>query len=148
MKSGGPWNLRGLRPEARQAARDAARRSGMSVGEWLNGVIETDEPDYGEPMRFADADYDKEYDEDYRPRDDSREPRRPPPRRQRERDYRQERGPAPERDHRREREPAAARNYGREREPAPAPARDAAKARQEFGEVNARLDRLTQQLER
>ncbi len=40
MKSGGPWNLRGLRPEARAAARDAARRSGMSVGEWLNTVIQ------------------------------------------------------------------------------------------------------------
>ncbi len=39
MKSSGPWNLRGLRPEAREAARDAARRSGMSVGEWLNSVI-------------------------------------------------------------------------------------------------------------
>ena len=39
MKSGGPWNLRGLRPQAREAARTAARRSGMSVGEWLNSVI-------------------------------------------------------------------------------------------------------------
>jgi localization factor PodJL len=39
MKSSGPWNLRGLRPEAREAARDAARRSGVSVGEWLNSVI-------------------------------------------------------------------------------------------------------------
>ena len=39
MKSSGPWNLRGLRPEAREAARQAARRSGMSVGEWLNSVI-------------------------------------------------------------------------------------------------------------
>ncbi len=153
MKSGGPWNLRGLRPEARQAARDAARRSGMSVGEWLNGVIETDEPDYGEQMRFADADYDNEDDEDYRPRGDYREPRRrPPPRGQRERDYRQEhgpaRGPAPERNQRREREPAPARNYRHERQPAPPPARDVAIARQEFGEVHARLDRLTQQLER
>ena len=45
MKSGGPWNLRGLRPEAREAARDAARQSGMSVGEWLNDVI----PDDGAP---------------------------------------------------------------------------------------------------
>jgi localization factor PodJL len=43
MKSGGPWNLRGLRPEARAAARDAARRSGMSVGEWLNSVIQPTE---------------------------------------------------------------------------------------------------------
>ena len=40
MKSGGPWNLRGLHPEARAAAREAARRSGMSVGEWLNTVIQ------------------------------------------------------------------------------------------------------------
>jgi len=43
MKSGGPWNLRGLRPEAREAARSAARQSGMSVGEWLNNVIEPDD---------------------------------------------------------------------------------------------------------
>jgi localization factor PodJL len=40
MKSGGPWNLRGLRPETRAAAREAARRSGVSVGEWLNNVIQ------------------------------------------------------------------------------------------------------------
>jgi localization factor PodJL len=39
MASGGPWNLRGLRPEARSAAREAARRSGLSVGEWLNSLI-------------------------------------------------------------------------------------------------------------
>lgn len=45
MKSGGPWNLRGLRPEAREAAREAARRSGMSVGEWLNTVIRPAEED-------------------------------------------------------------------------------------------------------
>ena len=45
MKSGGPWNLRGLRPEAREAARAAARRSGMSVGEWLNSVIEPADDD-------------------------------------------------------------------------------------------------------
>lgn len=38
MKSGGPWNLRGRRPETREAVRTAARRSGMSVGEWLNDV--------------------------------------------------------------------------------------------------------------
>jgi localization factor PodJL len=39
MKSGGSWNLRGLRPQARAAAREAARRSGMSIGEWLDAVI-------------------------------------------------------------------------------------------------------------
>ena len=46
MKSGGPWNLRGLRPEALAAARDAARRSGVSVGEWLNELIEQND-DHG-----------------------------------------------------------------------------------------------------
>ena len=74
MKSGGPWNLRGLRPEAREAARDAARQSGMSVGEWLNSVIQQrdDDDDYGEPMRFAD--YDDEDDDGWRD-DARREPR-------------------------------------------------------------------------
>ena len=46
--------FRGLRPEAREAARDAARRSGMSVGEWLNNVIQPRDDDDGEPMRSAD----------------------------------------------------------------------------------------------
>jgi localization factor PodJL len=40
MKSGGPWNLRGLRPQTVEAAREAARRSGRSLGEWLNDLIE------------------------------------------------------------------------------------------------------------
>jgi hypothetical protein len=39
MKSGCSWDLRGLHPEARAVARKAACRSGMSVGEWLDGVI-------------------------------------------------------------------------------------------------------------
>src|SRR5580700_11797343 len=56
MKSGGPWNLRGLRPEAREAVRTAARRSGMSVGEWLNDVIEPDEDDDEPPPFFDDDD--------------------------------------------------------------------------------------------
>ena len=109
MKSGGPWNLRGLRPETREAAREAARRSGMSVGEWLNSVIRPGDDDYGRPMRFAD--YDDEDDDGWRyedrdgPRADYRAPRR-----------------------RRDRE--------------------AALAREEIGEVHARLDRLTRQLER
>jgi localization factor PodJL len=100
MKSGGPWNLRGLRPETREAARDAAGRSGMSVGEWLNSVIQQggNDDDYGAPMRSADYD---DYEDDWRPR----------PRRRR-------------------------------------PDREAALAREEIGEVNARLDRLTHQIER
>jgi localization factor PodJL len=38
MKLGVPWSV-GLRPEARETAREAARRSGMSLGDWLNTVI-------------------------------------------------------------------------------------------------------------
>ncbi len=39
MKFGVPWNVRGVRADARDTARKAARRSGMSVGEWLNAAI-------------------------------------------------------------------------------------------------------------
>jgi localization factor PodJL len=35
MTSGAAWNERGLSPELYQAAREAARRAGMSVDEWL-----------------------------------------------------------------------------------------------------------------
>jgi hypothetical protein len=62
MKSGGPWNLRGLHPQARQAAREAARRSGMSVGEWLNGVIQTDDDQDNEPKGYVEFDRDTDYD--------------------------------------------------------------------------------------
>ncbi len=48
MKSGGPWNHRGLLPEVREAARAAARQSGLSVGEWLNSVIEVVDEQEGE----------------------------------------------------------------------------------------------------
>ena len=93
MKSGGPWNLRGLRPEAREAARDAARQSGMSVGEWLNDVIRPEDEDYGERARYADNDDDRgngrrdpyresERESDYTPRRESRHaPRFEEPRR-------------------------------------------------------------------
>jgi localization factor PodJL len=64
MKSGGPWNLRGLRPEAREAARTAARRSGMSVGEWLNSVIK---PADTEDREFApSAGFDRDADDSRR----------------------------------------------------------------------------------
>ena len=39
MKFGVPWSVKGIRPEARESAREAARRSGMSLGEWLNATI-------------------------------------------------------------------------------------------------------------
>ena len=34
-----PWQVKGIGPQARESAREAARRSGMSLGQWLNSVI-------------------------------------------------------------------------------------------------------------
>ena len=39
MKPGIPWSVKGIDPETREAAKDAARRSGMTLGEWLNTKI-------------------------------------------------------------------------------------------------------------
>jgi localization factor PodJL len=39
MKTGTPWSVKGIEPEAREAAKDAARRSGLTLGEWLNSTI-------------------------------------------------------------------------------------------------------------
>ncbi|HEX4156873.1 MAG TPA: hypothetical protein VHY79_00220 [Rhizomicrobium sp.] len=44
-----PWNVAGIGPEAREAARASARREGLSVGEWLTrrilrGLAENDQP--------------------------------------------------------------------------------------------------------
>jgi localization factor PodJL len=119
MKSGGPWNLRGLRPETLAAARDAARRSGRSVGEWLNELIEQSD-DYGRAsLRPADHSEEDEYGwpdetvrDDYRGRGRPRRPRR---------DYEYDDGRAI--------------------------ARDSAPARDELSDVYARLDRLTAELE-
>ena len=34
-----PWHVKGVAPAARETAQEAARRSGLSVGEWLNTTI-------------------------------------------------------------------------------------------------------------
>ncbi|MDP2802665.1 MAG: hypothetical protein Q8O26_12360 [Phreatobacter sp.] len=34
-----PWSVKGVDQDAREAAKEAARRSGMSLGEWLNSAI-------------------------------------------------------------------------------------------------------------
>jgi localization factor PodJL len=34
-----PWHVKGIHPDTREAAREAARRSGLSVGAWLNSLI-------------------------------------------------------------------------------------------------------------
>jgi localization factor PodJL len=113
MKSGGPWNLRGLRPETLAAARDAARRSGVSVGEWLNELIELS-ADYGRAALGLAAEHDDAwFDEEG---DDRRRGARPP-----RRDYDYD-------------------NHGR--------APDSVLAREQLNDVQARLDQLTNQLER
>jgi localization factor PodJL len=39
MKPAVAWNVKGVGYDARESAREAARRAGLSVGEWLNSVI-------------------------------------------------------------------------------------------------------------
>jgi localization factor PodJL len=56
MRSGGPWNFRGVRPETRDAGREAARPLDVSVGDWLNSVIRSDDEDDEEPPRSAQLD--------------------------------------------------------------------------------------------
>jgi localization factor PodJL len=34
-----PWSIKGIDPKAREAAREAARRRGLTIGEWLNQAI-------------------------------------------------------------------------------------------------------------
>src|SRR5690349_204299 len=81
MKSGGPWNLRGLRPATVAAAHEAARRSGVSVGEWLNELIEQSHDNGRVPLRPADhldQDYgwpDEPAQDDYRHRTKPHSPR-------------------------------------------------------------------------
>jgi localization factor PodJL len=65
MTAGAPWSVKGINPKAREVAKDHARRSGMTLGEWLNRVILEDDgaaqqpsEDYAapEPLRaFAEA---------------------------------------------------------------------------------------------
>lgn len=43
MSSGTPWSVKGIDPKAREVAKDLARRSGMTLGEWLNRMILEDE---------------------------------------------------------------------------------------------------------
>jgi localization factor PodJL len=82
MKSGGPWNLRGLRPDTVAAAYEAARRSGVSVGEWLNELIEQSDEDGRASLRptdHSDADYrwpDEAAQDDYGRSSRPRPPRR------------------------------------------------------------------------
>jgi localization factor PodJL len=52
-----PWNVRGIDPDIKEQAVEAAQRSGLSVGQWLNQVLagnldmEDDEPEAHSPPR-------------------------------------------------------------------------------------------------
>lgn len=43
MAAAAPWSVKGIDPKAREVAKDLARRSGMTLGEWLNRVILEDD---------------------------------------------------------------------------------------------------------
>lgn len=45
MTAGAPWSVKGIDPKAREVAKDLARRSGMTLGEWLNRMILEDDPE-------------------------------------------------------------------------------------------------------
>ena len=53
MKPGIPWSVKGIDTEAREAAKHAARRSGMTLGEWLNTVIREQADDIEPPKPAA-----------------------------------------------------------------------------------------------
>src|SRR5262245_56629458 len=42
MRPGVPWNVKGIEAEAREAAQLAARRAGVSLGEYLSQLIMTE----------------------------------------------------------------------------------------------------------
>ncbi|HEY3886954.1 MAG TPA: Localization factor PodJS, partial [Caulobacteraceae bacterium] len=54
MTANAPWSVKGIDPKAREIAKDLARRSGMTLGEWLNQMILDDgAPEEAAPPRPA-----------------------------------------------------------------------------------------------
>lgn len=51
-----PWNVKGVDPRTRDAARAAARRAGMTLGEWLDSVIRDEATEAAEAETDAAAD--------------------------------------------------------------------------------------------
>jgi len=57
MTAAAPWSVKGIDPKAREVAKDLARRSGMTLGEWLNRmIIDGEGPDAAALQAFADLD--------------------------------------------------------------------------------------------
>lgn len=60
MSKAAPWNIKGLDYEVRSAAKDAARRAGMSLSDWLDDVVEEQAYEMGlDPDDFDDHDRDQ-----------------------------------------------------------------------------------------
>ncbi|EJL28802.1 TPR repeat-containing protein [Caulobacter sp. AP07] len=56
MTAAAPWSVKGIDPKAREVAKDLARRSGMTLGEWLNRmIIDGEGPDAVTLEAFANA---------------------------------------------------------------------------------------------
>ena len=64
MKPTSPWSVKGIDPEAREAAKLAARKAGVSLGTWLNHTIRAAATK--ELKRTADPDYIEQPGYDYR----------------------------------------------------------------------------------
>ncbi|WP_296816427.1 hypothetical protein [Brevundimonas sp.] len=51
MSAAAPWSVKGIDPKTREVAKDLARRSGMTLGEWLSYMIaDSDEDDGYTPL--------------------------------------------------------------------------------------------------
>jgi len=50
VSAAAPWSVKGIDPKAREVAKDLARRSGMTLGEWLNTMIMDDEDEGVVPL--------------------------------------------------------------------------------------------------
>jgi localization factor PodJL len=53
MASNAPWSVKGIDPKTREAAKDHARRSGMTLGEWLNQRIREEAAGISQPDPIA-----------------------------------------------------------------------------------------------
>lgn len=64
MRSGVQWSIRGIDDDIREAARAAARRSGLSVSEWLNDLI-AEQTAGSEPVHSRSRQYFEDDDSDF-----------------------------------------------------------------------------------
>src|SRR4051812_22483790 len=53
MTSSAPWSVKGIDPNAREAAKEQARRAGLTLGEWLMRRIREEEEGAGEAGKGA-----------------------------------------------------------------------------------------------